>query len=165
MLYLTIDVPVPSDHWYIHRNQNDPALLPYSYTLSSKPNFLLENADSPMTKWFSIPSTPQNPYRALPISFPDLAAYLAEALEDSRRAMADRTSGHHRLAKAVDTFYPMRGGRDSVEDDDEIGGRGRPRLGQRMLGLFSRGQRSTNRVNNDDRFDLVTPFYADEHGR
>jgi hypothetical protein len=162
VLYLTIDLPIPADHRYRHRNQNDPALLPYSYTLSPTPDFLRETADGAMSKWFSIPSTPQNPYRALPISFPDLATYLMTALEDSRRAMSDRSSGYYRLAKAVDTFYPQRGGNMSVEDDEAD--KERLRFGDRVRGLFGRGTR-TNRPNNDDRYDLVTPFYADEHGR
>ncbi|EKM59152.1 uncharacterized protein PHACADRAFT_249404 [Phanerochaete carnosa HHB-10118-sp] len=158
VLYMTIDYPIPDGHRYKSRNQNDPALLPYSYTLSPTPAFLRESADSPLSKWYCIPATPQNAYPTLPVSFPDLATYLMNALEDSRRAMHDRSSGWSRLAKAIDTIYPSRAGAGD-EDTEE-----RARFTDRVRGFFGRGSRQ-NRPANDDRSDLVTPFYADDFGR
>lgn len=154
---MTIDHPIPDDHRYKMRSTNDPALLPYSYTLAPTPMFLRESADGPMSKWYSIPSTPQNPYPALPMAFPDLATYLMTALEDSRGAANDRSSGYHRLAKAVDAFYPnLKNGDDEPEE--------RRGLTDRVRGLFGRGNKA-NRPANDDRSNLVTPFYADDFGR
>lgn len=155
---MTIDYPIPDGHRYKSRSQNDPALLPYSYTLSSTPAFLRENADSPMSKWYCVPATQQNAYPALPISFPDLATYLMTALEDSRRAAHDRSSGWHRLAKAVDTIYPSRAGAGDDDPEERAG------FTDRVRGFFGRGSRQ-NRPANDDRSDLVTPFYADDFGR
>lgn len=155
VLYMTIDYPIPEGHRYKTRNPNDPALLPYSYTLSSTPAFLRENADSPLSKWYCIPATPQNPYPTLPISFPDLATYLMTALEDSRRAAHDRSSGWHRLAKAIDQIYPSPAGDDDPEERSRF---------SRVRGFFGRGSKQ-NRPANDDRSTLVTPFYADEYGR
>lgn len=157
ILYLTIDHPIPADHRYKQRNTNDPALLPYSYTLSPTPAFLMEHADGPMSKWYSVPATASNPYPALPISFPDLATYLMSALEESRRASSDRTSGCHRLAKAVDTLYPTRAAASADDDPEER------TLSDRFRGLF-RGNKN-NRPANDDRSNLVTPFFADDYGR
>lgn len=157
ILYLTIDHPVPPDHRYKQRSPNDPALLPYSYTFSATPVFLRENADGAMSKWFSVPATSKTPYPSLPISFPDLAMYLQSALEDSRGANHDRSSGLNRLAKAVDTFYPSRVAPDN-EDPERQGFTGR------FQKLFGRG-RNSNRPANDERSNLVTPFYADEFGQ
>lgn len=156
ILYLTVDHPVPPDHRYKQRNQNDPALLPYSYTFSATPVFLRESADGPLSKWFSIPATPQTPYPSLPISFPDLAMYLQSALEDSRGASHDRSSGWGRLAKAVDTFYPSRPGPNDEEQE-------RVRFSERFGKLFGRNK-NANRPANDERSNLVTPFYADDYG-
>ena len=43
--------------------------------------------------------------------------YLQSALEDSRGASHDRSSGWGRLAKAVDTFYPGRPGSNDEEQE------------------------------------------------
>ena len=156
VLYMTLDVPVPPDHRYKFRNSSDPALLPYSYTVSSTPTALRENADAPMSKWYTIPATTQNPYPTLPISFPDLATYLMCALENSRRAMHDRSSGWYRLAKYVDAYYPV--SKTTDEDDEERSGG----LSERFGRLFSRSK--PVRHDNDERSNLVTPFFADEFG-
>ncbi|KIP07025.1 hypothetical protein PHLGIDRAFT_71784 [Phlebiopsis gigantea 11061_1 CR5-6] len=157
ILYMTIDHPVPEGHRYKERSTNDPALLPYSYTLSPTPVFLRESADGPLSKWYSVPASAQNPYPALPMSFPDLATYLMNALEDSRRAISDRSSGNGRLAKAVDLLYPNQRGADDEPEE-------RRGLTDRVRGLFGRGNRA-NRPANDDRSALVTPFFADDFGR
>ncbi|GJE84106.1 hypothetical protein PsYK624_001810 [Phanerochaete sordida] len=159
VLYMTIDYPIPDGHRYKSRNQNDPALLPYSYTLSPQPAFLRESADSPLSKWYCVPATPQNAYPSLPMNFPDLATYLMSALEDSRRAAHDRSSGWHRLAKAVDSIYPPSRTPGGADDDDAD----EPSRFS-LRGIFGRGSKQ-NRPANDDRSTLVTPFYADDYGR
>lgn len=155
---MTIDMPIPQDHRYRFRNSSDPGLLPYSYTLSPTPAFLRENADGPMSKWYTIPSTAQIPYPTLPITFPDLATYLMSALENARRAIHDRSSGWYRLAKCVDTFYPVQ----TVKNDDEE--EERKGLSERVGRFFGRGNKPS-RHDNDERSNLVTPFFADDYGR
>lgn len=154
---MTIDVPPPADYRYKARNSNDPALLPYSYTLSPTPTHLRDHSDGPMIKWYSIPATAQTPFPTLPISFPDLATYLMNALEDSRSVSHDRSSGHNKLAKTVDALYPNQ---SSAGDEEEE----RAGFTERFGRLFGRGHR-TSRPANDERSNLVTPFYADSFGR
>ena len=151
-------MPIPADHRdrSRYRNSVDPSLLPYSYTLSPTPAFLRENADGPMSKWYTIPATTSNPYPTLPMMFPDLATYLMSALENSRHAAHDRSSGLNRLAKWVDTFYPT--ARVTEEDEDSRSGG----LGERFRGFFGRNKASKH--DNDERSNLVTPFIPDMHG-
>ena len=155
---MTIDMPVPANHKYRLRNGSDPALLPYSYTLSPTPAFLRESADGSMSKWYTVPSTTLIPYPTLPIAFPDLATYLMSALENSRHAAHDRSSGWGRLAKCIDTFYP-------VAKDEDDGERSSGGLGGRFGRLFGRSNNKSSRHDNDERSNLVTPFFADEFGR
>ncbi len=151
---MTIDLPIPSDHRYKQRNTSDPALLPYSYTLSPTPNFLRESADGPISKWYTIPSSENMPYPTLPITFPDLATYLMSALENSQRAINDRSSGLYRLAKSIGNFYPNQ--TDGEEDEEQRRG---------LLGRFFGRSNKPNRHSNDERSNLVTPFFADDFGR
>jgi len=60
-----------------------------------------------MSSYYTIPATQNTPYPTLPISFPNLAVYLASAAEDSRGAARDDRSGMNRLAKTLDTLYPV----------------------------------------------------------
>lgn len=159
ILYVTLDMPVPDNHRERsrYRNSGDPGLLPYSYTLSPTPAFLRENADGMMSKWYTVPASSSNPYPTLPIMFPDLATYLMSALEYSRHAAHDRSSGLNRLAKWVDTLYPS--ARVGSEEDEESRSGG---LGERFGRLFGRSK--TSKHDNDERSNLVTPFFADEYG-
>lgn len=154
-----------------YRNLSDPSILPYSYTLSPTPTHLREAADSPLQKWYSIPATSTNPFVTLPVSFPDLAQYLIVAVEESRRAVSDRTTGMGRLAKCIDMFYPNKAngggpiGSNLFDEREEREGGGpgiRERVG-RFFGIGQSGQAA--RPANDDRATLVTPFYADNYGR
>lgn len=155
---MTIDVPPPAEYRYKARNSTDPALLPYSYTLSVTPTLLRENPDGINSKWYSIPATSQTPFPTLPISFPDLATYLMNALEDSKNAMHDRSSGMNKLAKTVDALYPNQSNKDDDEEEERAG------FTERFGRFFGRGNRSS-RPANDERSALVTPFYADSFGR
>ncbi|KAI0089266.1 hypothetical protein BDY19DRAFT_134737 [Irpex rosettiformis] len=168
ILYLTIDLSVPNDQRYNkYRNLSDPSVLPFSYTLSPTPTHLREAADSPLQKWYSIPSTGNKPSITLPVSFPDLAQYLISAVEESRRAVSDRTTSMGRLAKCIDTFYPNKssgggpiGAHDDEREEESVGFRGR--LGK-FFGIGHGGQ--AERPANDERAALVTPFLADNYGR
>jgi hypothetical protein len=92
---------------------------------------------------------------------PSMAMYLASALEDSRRALGDTSSGHRRLAKMVDQFYPNeRGSVEAEAGDEEVRRRGGRALIGRLIGRTSRPVRGRNA----DVYDLVTPFVPDEWG-
>ena len=156
---MTIDHPVPPNAptGWKYRN-GDSSTLPWSYTLSQLPAFLRDGADAPLSKFYTIPCTPETPYPALPISFPNLATYLAAALESARDAMGDSSSGTRRLAKYVDQFYPN--DRVALGDDAPERGGMRQRL-KNLVGMGSRPQRDRNA----EMYELVTPFVPDDYGR
>ena len=104
----------------------------------------------------TIPVSGEAPLPALPISFPNLATYLASALEHSRSAMHDSSSGVRRLAKLIDQFYPN----DRVALDDAPERMGMRRRLKNLVGI-GRPQRDRNA----EMYELVTPFVPDEHGR
>ncbi|OBZ70091.1 hypothetical protein A0H81_09897 [Grifola frondosa] len=153
IVYMTIDHPIPANAptGWKYRN-GDTGSLPWSYTLSSPPPFLRDGSDAPMSKFYTIPCTQETPFPTLPINFPDLATYLASALDDSRGAMHDSSSGLRRLAKCIDTFYPG-------DHEEERSG-----MRQRLKNFVGIGSRSS-RDRNAETFDLVTPFVADDFGR
>ncbi len=94
------------------------------------------------------------PYPTLPITFPDLAAYLLSALENSQRAINDRSCGLYRLAKYIETFYPGHAG-GATEEEQHRGVLGR---------FFGRSSSSKPKHSNDERSNLVTPFFPDDYG-
>ena len=158
VLYMTIDHPVPATAptGWKYRN-GDSSTLPWSYTLSALPAFLRDGPDSPLSKFYTVPCTSEMPFPALPISFPNLATYLAAALEHARGAMGDGSSGARRLAKYVDQLYPN--DRVELEDAQERGGM-RRRL-KNLVGIGSKPSRGRN----EEMYELVTPFVPDEFGR
>ena len=137
-----------------YRNSSDPSVLPYSYSLSPTPAYLREDADGAMSKWYTIPSTSQNPWPTLPITFPDVATYLMSAVENSRRGLHDRSSGWQRLTKYVEAFYPTQSAADVEERSRRFG----------ISGWLRRRGNKTPRHDNDERSNLVTPFIPDMHG-
>ncbi|KAH9853599.1 hypothetical protein C2E23DRAFT_728625 [Lenzites betulinus] len=158
VLYMSIDHPVPPNAptGWKYRN-GDTNSLPWSYTLSQVPPFLRDGADAPLSKFYTIPCTNDMPYPTLPISFPNLATYLASALENSRDAMHDSSSSVRRLAKCIDQFYPN--DRVGLDDAPERAGM-RQRL-KNLVGIGSKPQRDRNA----EMYELVTPFVPDEYGR
>ncbi|KAJ8523492.1 hypothetical protein ONZ45_g124 [Pleurotus djamor] len=87
VLWFKIDHPIPPNTPNSHKlSGNDVNALPYTFTLGSIPT-LLHDADSPVSKYYVIPSTDSLPFPALPVKFPDLAMYLQAALEESRRVL------------------------------------------------------------------------------
>ncbi|KAI0251303.1 hypothetical protein BJV78DRAFT_1126590 [Lactifluus subvellereus] len=158
VIYLTIDHPPPPDHRY---SNGDVNVLPYSYSLSSLPTLLSDGPESQVSKYYTIPATAKTPLPKLPITMPSMAMYLASALEDSRRALGDTSSGLRRLAKMVDQFYPNERGSLGVEaGDEEVRRKGGRALIGRLIGRTSRPERGRNA----DVYDLVTPFVPDEWG-
>lgn len=149
---MSIDYPVSRDHPQASRYRaKDPNILPFSYTLSPHPNLLRESSDAPMSKWFTIPSTDTNPWPKLPITFPDLARYLMDAVDESRQ---DSSSGTRRLSKLVDTYYPTEASANAESAEHQSSGG--------LLSFFRRRRPSRDR--NADTYDIVTPFVADEWG-
>ncbi|TFY83939.1 hypothetical protein EWM64_g54 [Hericium alpestre] len=163
VLYLAIDHPVPPGHPHTHKYTNgDVSQLPFSYSLSGLPALLRDGSDGPMAKYYTIPPTASTPLPSLPISLSNMAMYLTSALEDSRKALNDSSSGMRKLAKMVDQFYP-----DDHATSAVIGGDGSERPGSRSLfgRLVRRGNKSKDhRGGNADRYELVTPFVPDEWG-
>ncbi|KAF8272531.1 hypothetical protein EI94DRAFT_1566037 [Lactarius quietus] len=155
VIYLTIDYPPPPDHRYTNGDVN---VLPYSYNLSALPTLLSDGPDSLVSKYYVIPATPRTPLPTLPISMPSMAMYLASALDDSRRALGDTSSGFRRLAKMVDQFYPNE--RAPAGGEEEARRRG----GRALIGRLMGRQAKQQRGRNADVYDLVTPFVPDEWG-
>jgi hypothetical protein len=90
---------------------------------------------------------------------PDMAMYLAAALEDSRRARGDSSVGHRRLAKMITQFYPNQHSRVSADEDEgEPRRRGRALIG-RLMGRPSRPPSGGR--HNADMYDVVTPFVSE----
>jgi len=137
----------------------DVNILPYSYGLSTLPALLRNGPDSHISKYYTIPATARTPLPKLPISLPNLAMYLTAALEESRRALGDSSSGLRRLAKMIDQFYPNQASHREAGDEEVRRRGGRAFIG-RLMGRSSRPQGGRNA----DVYDLVTPFVPDEWG-
>jgi hypothetical protein len=158
IIWLSIDYPVPTSSVSWKYTNGDVNTLPWSYTISPLPGLLSEGADAPNSKYYTIPSTASKPYPKLPISFPEMAMYLHAALEESRRAMHDSSSGMRRLAKLIDLCYP-----EVVYDDGDHSPerRGMSGLFKRVIGMGNRNKKDCRR-GNEETYDMVTPFVLDE---
>ncbi|KAJ6515732.1 hypothetical protein C8R45DRAFT_810067 [Mycena sanguinolenta] len=160
ILWFTIDHPVPPHLPNSRKFTNgDVDVLPWSYTLSNPPALLRDGSDSPLSKFYTIPSTAAVPYPSLPISFPNMAMYLQAALEESRKYLGDGSSGMRKLAKMVELCYPQMA--EPAEDDEE-----RSRVGGLFKKVIGRGGRKDKSKKggggNLDTYELVTPFVLDE---
>jgi len=134
---------------------NDVNILPWSYTFSAVPQLLRGGFDSQLSRPYTIPASSSFPFPTLPITFPDLAMYLHEALEISRRHIHDSSSGVRKLAKMTEICYPNMNA-DETDDPER----------RRVSGLFKNliGRGNRRRGGNEDTYDLVTPFVANEWG-
>lgn len=161
VIYLTTDMPVPPSVINSHKYTNgDVTVLPYSYTLSPLPQLLRDGADSPMAKYYVVPATKSTPYPTLPINFPNLAMYLQSAVQASRKAAHDSSSGFRRLALNIDACYPRDDGRP-ISTDFSDNSRS---LGGMFKRVINRGKTPRGRGGNEEIYDLVTPFVPDEWG-
>ena len=159
-MWFTIEQPVPTASASRYPSGN-PNLLPYSYTLSPIPVLLRDGPDSNMSKTYTIPATDTIPLPTLPITFPNLALYLQAALDTSRRYLSDSPNGLGKLGKMVQTCYPNVN-QDYSENEPE-----RTRVGQyikRVIGLSNKDKKKTKGTNNEDTYQLVTPFIPNEWG-
>ncbi|EIW82331.1 hypothetical protein CONPUDRAFT_89750 [Coniophora puteana RWD-64-598 SS2] len=160
VLYLTTDMPVPPTLSNSHKYTNgDAATLPYSYGLSALPPLLRDGSESPMAKYYVIPSTSSTPYPTLPIDFPNMAMYLQSAVQDSRNAANDSSSGMRRLAHFIDTCYPNDSEPSRTDEQDTVR-RGVGGIFKRVMGR----NKAPKSRGNDEIYDLVTPFVPDEWG-
>lgn len=161
VIYLTTDMPVPPSVTNSHKYTNgDVTVLPYSYTLSPLPQLLRDGADSPMAKYYVVPATNSIPYPTLPINFPNLAMYLQSAVQASRKAAHDSSSGLRRLALNIDSCYPRDDERPVSTDFSDTS----RSLGGMFKRVINRGKTPRGRGGNEEIYDLVTPFVADEWG-
>jgi hypothetical protein len=131
--------------------------LPWSYTFSGLPTLFGEGSDTALSKLYTVPSTTTNPYPSLPLDFPTLARYLQSALEDSRRAIHDSSSGLRKLAKLIDSCYPN----EEIPDEDDS--RGSEGFTQMLKNFIRRGNKGgkQGRKPNEETYQYVTPFFAD----
>ncbi|KAF9782910.1 hypothetical protein BJ322DRAFT_1126616 [Thelephora terrestris] len=152
VIYMTIDNPSPSNAPHKFSN-GDVNTLPWSYNATPLPPLLRDGPDTPVSKYYTIPATSSTPYPTLPISFPNMAMYLASAVEDSRRMAHDNSGGMKRLAKTLDMLYPAQVelGMEDDEPDKPTG------VVNMFRNVFGRGRRDQRR-NDDNYADLVTPF-------
>ena len=137
-------------------------MLPWSYTLSAIPLLLRDASDTNMSKTYTIPATDTIPLPTLPITFPNLALYLQAALDTSRRHLSDNPSGLGKLGKMVQTCYPNINEGYSEYDTPE-----RTRVSEyikRVIGLSNKERKKGKGTNNEDTYQLVTPFVPDEWG-
>lgn len=154
---MSIDVPVPVNSPNAVRFRSyDSTVVPWSYTISAAPAVMRDGADGPLSKFYTIPSVPGNLYPTLPTNFPDLAMYLASALELSRNGAPEGYPGLRRLSKLVDTLYPEE--HVDMEADGKVGMRQKLK---NFVGLGSKPQRRRN----EETYELVTPFVPDDYGR
>ncbi|KAG2369594.1 hypothetical protein BDR07DRAFT_1347391 [Suillus spraguei] len=161
VIYLTTDMPVPPSVTNSHKYTNgDVTVLPYSYTLSPLPRLLRDGADSPMAKYYVVPATNSTPYPTLPINFPNLAMYLQSAVQVSRKAAHDSSSGLRRLALNIDSCYPRD---DESQVSMDLSDTSRS-LGGMFKRVINRGRTPRGRGGNEEIYDLVTPFVPDEWG-
>lgn len=162
VLYLTTDYPIPPNVHNSHKYTNgDVSVLPYSYTLSHLPTLLRDGSESHMAKYYVVPSTPTTPFPNLPINFPNLAMYLQSAVQDSRRASNDGSSGLRKLAQYIDNCYQTEAEGIAPIDQEVVSKRGVGGMFKRVMG---RNKASKGSIGNEEIYDLVTPFVSDEWG-
>jgi hypothetical protein len=145
----------------------DVSMLPFSYTLSQIPALLRDGADSPLSKYYTIPVTDALPYPNLPVRLDNLSRYLQAALVESRKTMNDSSSGMRKLAKMVDGFYPSDPTESSVIGDEVPLPERRMGTGfiRRAFGFGGRSGRESRGGNaNQDTFEYITPYRLDEYG-
>jgi hypothetical protein len=90
-----------------------------------------------------------------------MAMYLQSALEDSRRAIHDSSSGLRKLAKSVDSYFASE--RDFVGVDEGPEKRSFGGVFKKVIGRANKQSRG-NRGGNEETFELVTPFVPEEWG-
>ncbi|PPQ77374.1 hypothetical protein CVT25_010956 [Psilocybe cyanescens] len=162
ILWFTVDHPVPPNAPGAARyTAGNPNLLPWSYSLSPIPMLLRDAADTQISKSFTIPESETVPLPNLPITFPNLALYLQAALDDSRQYSHDPLS-LGKLGKMVQTCYPS-----AEQEHPEFDGPGKSTVGhlfKRVMGRGNKDKKKGKATNNEETYQLVTPFVPDEWG-
>lgn len=123
---------------------------------------LRSDADTNISKTYTIPATDKVPLPTLPITFPNLALYLQAALDHSRRYPNDTASGVGKLGKLVQLYYPNTAEQHLPEFGDSEGRSSMRDVFKRVMG---RGKNDKGKsTNNEETYQLVTPFVPDEWG-
>lgn len=124
---------------------------------------LLRDAhDTHLSKAYTIPASEAVPLPTLPITFPNLASYLQAALDHSRQHSSDGSSGVGKLGKVVQMCYPNAQQSHSEFDIPERSTVGH--LFKRVIGRSSKDKKKSKGTNNEETYQLVTPFVPDEWG-
>ena len=121
---------------------------------------LRDAADTHISKTYTIPATESVPLPNLPVTFPNLALYLQAALDASRRQSND-SSGMGKLGKVVQMCYP------AVEQSSEFDIPERTKMTDMFKRVMKRGNKDKKKgktTNNEESYQLVTPFVPDEWG-
>jgi hypothetical protein len=115
-----------------------------------------------MSKTYTIPATDTIPLPTLPITFPNLARYLQAALDTSRHHLSDSPNGLGKLGKMVQICYPSADEGHSEYDAPE-----RTKVShlfKHIIGRSSKDKKKGKATNNEDTYQLVTPFVPEEWG-
>ncbi|KAF8192469.1 hypothetical protein BJ912DRAFT_848961 [Pholiota molesta] len=164
IVWFTIDHPVPPTVPGAARyTSGNPNLLPWSYTLSPIPLLLRDATDTSISKTYTIPASESVPLPTLPITFPSLASYLQVALEASRQHSGDSSSGLGKLGKTVQMCYPNVG-QGGLSEFDIPERSSVTHLFKRVIGRSNNNKKKGKTSNNEETYQLVTPFVPDEWG-
>ncbi|KAF9482517.1 hypothetical protein BDN70DRAFT_801413 [Pholiota conissans] len=164
ILWFTIDHLVPPSVPGASRyTSGNPNLLPWSYTLSPVPLLLRDATDTHISKTYTIPASDSVPLPTLPITFPNLALYLQAALDASRQHSGDSSSGLGKLGKTVQMCYPNVG-QTGLSEFDIPERTSVSHLFKRVIGRSNKDKKKGKTSNNEETYQLVTPFVPDEWG-
>ncbi|KAF8974185.1 hypothetical protein BDZ97DRAFT_1899941 [Flammula alnicola] len=146
ILWFTIDHPIPPSAPGASRYlSGNPNLLPWSYTLSPVPMLLRDATDTQISKTYTIPATGAVPLPTLPIT----------------RHSGDSSSGLGKLGKVVQMCYPS----EQTFSEFDIPERSSvSHLFKRVIGRSNKDKKKGKTTNNEETYQLVTPFVPDEWG-
>ncbi|EJD36060.1 hypothetical protein AURDEDRAFT_117180 [Auricularia subglabra TFB-10046 SS5] len=150
VLYLSLDNRVPPNtHQAWRFTNNDTTRLPYSFPVPQQGASAPSLVNTPEAPLYVFPA----PHAELPLSMPGVARFLTEKMAEARAETSNKSSTR-RLAKIVDACYP------EPREKREPGDRRAALLGR----LFGRGGARKSGPENDQTYDLVTPFRMDDWG-
>ncbi|KZV95180.1 hypothetical protein EXIGLDRAFT_485259 [Exidia glandulosa HHB12029] len=168
ILFLSLDNPVPRGTPAAWKWSNgDTAKLPYNFPTPPPPPPSSTGTGTGHTLLVSTPDAPlfafTAPHAELPLSMPALARFLTEKMAESRAAAKkDSSSSLRRLAKIVEVAYP-----EVKEPRVREPGERRAMIMDVLMfkrGFLGKKKGSGGGLENDQTYDLVTPFRMDEWG-
>ena len=123
---------------------------------------LRDAVDTQMSKTYTIPGTDTVPLPTLPITFANLALYLQAAWDASRRHSADASNGLGKLGKVIQMCYPsveQTFSEFDIPERSSVSG-----LLKRVIGRGNKDKKKGKQTNNEETYQLVTPFVPEEWG-